>query len=81
MTEITSFNQLFWEASQNGLLLNSFLQLPNREFRANWRTADNRFFDCAQRQKPFDCLLEAYLIATGKPTGAAPAVAEDEWFT
>lgn len=64
--EINSFAQLFTEAARFGLRLNSFHQLPNGTFSANWRL-DGPFAawfgDATSHHRPFDAARDSFLKA------------------
>lgn len=79
MSEITSFNELFSEAARLRLHLNSFHQMPDGVFVANWRKklsgAHAQFFPVVRSDKPFVAARDALLLAMGdgsKPTDEAP---------
>ena len=66
MDEIASFNQIFAESARAGLHLNSFCQLQNGSFRANFSNPRlGMHYDCAEHERPFDALLKAFIIAFG----------------
>lgn len=62
MTEISSFNEIFSEARRLGLRLNSFCQLADGSFRANWIYGE-KTFGFAEHPLPFVALLNAFVLA------------------
>lgn len=69
MTEITSFNHLFTEAARRGLRLNSFHQMPDGIFHANWRldgagkSGEPWFGPVATNAQPFLAAHHSYVMA------------------
>lgn len=60
--EITSFAQLFAEAARLGVRLNSFHELSDGVFAANWRRGD-QFFDAVRSDKPFLAARNSFMLA------------------
>ena len=68
MNEIGSFNELLFEASNAGLLLQQFHQLPNGHWVASWRRGSGpsaTHYPVQVHARPFDALLKAFIIAFG----------------
>lgn len=65
MLQTLSFISVFHEARERGLRLNNFFQLADGSFRANWRLdGDKTWFGAfADHTRPFDALLNAYVLA------------------
>ena len=71
MNEIGSFNELFFEAANAGLLLQQFHQLPNGRWVACWRRGSGpgaTHYPHAEHERPFDVLLKAFIVAFGAMT-------------
>ena len=81
MVEILGFNSLFSEAKLRRVSLNSFHQMPNGKFRANWR-ADDQFGEVAERDLPFEAARDSFLsfIYTMKRTTIAEPAPEVDLF-
>jgi hypothetical protein len=82
MLQALSFISVFHEARERGLRLNNFFQLADGSFRANWRLdGDKTWFGAfADHARPFDALLNAYVLADltapGTTRGIDPGLRE-----
>lgn len=80
MLNSLSFNALFVEAAERGLQLNNFCQLPSGVWRCNWRIDGKTpwFGQFAEHARPFDAMLNAYVLADmtapGKTRGVDPTL-------
>lgn len=76
MLQTLSFISVFHEARERGLRLNNFFQLADGSFRANWRLdGDKTWFGAfAEHERPFDALLNAYVLADLTAPGATRGI-------
>jgi hypothetical protein len=59
----TSFNELFFAAKTSFLRLNSFHQLSDGLFVANWRGEETGPFEAVTHERPFDALRDSFMLA------------------
>ena len=71
MPDITSFNQLFWEAKLAGLRLSMFYEEPRGGFVAQFQRGPD-IFEPGTNAAPFDALLAAFRLATKNDAPPAP---------
>ena len=82
MLKSLSFQDVLAEARDRGLMLNNLSQLSDGRFRCNWRmhygTGATWFGQHADHERPFDAMLNAYVLADmtapGKTRGVDDAV-------
>jgi hypothetical protein len=76
MSEIASFNMLFVEAKNKGVLLVSFYQDIDKFFYCSWQRGKTVGPEL-KRRLPFNAALDSFLAATAAETPAAPETTDD----